>query len=226
MTEKIDNFYDGREEARFRLSGTIVEYDGNACLVRDVEEHEDGVLRLRIEMLPLDRAAIRQQGTRKLINSPKFRRFQPVGVGWCNDFDNGRRHATWIERVPVRRSKQGLSSEAYTYSTTGQNVAAALTRGGLNFENAYYSVAFTEMVRNEYPDFDEALAKLIPNTSIAVSRDWLLAKDVNYIIYIRYRRDVVGIIVRNNIHLFARFAYLIDTLVACSHMPDNAEIGV
>lgn len=225
----VDNFYDSQEEARFRLANTVVEYDGEAVYVSSVENHDDGVLRVKIVNMPLD-AAVAGGGKaqRKLINSPKFRRFQTVKMGWCNHFENGMTQASFVERTPVRRSKQGLSAEAYAASLPHPNRdgGRGLMRSSLSFNQAIHSVAFCEMVRGEYPTYEDTIKMLVNNSSIAVSHDFLIQRSGEGLLRLWYKKDIVGTIVRGQIFLFENFGYLRETIMADKQMPNDVEVGV
>ena len=131
------NFYENLTEAKRRLHQTVVCYDGQPYFVLAVADGwEDGIFRLYLEPLG-DRAdsaltespfsgigknnsdytdckeaveaylAINPRSNiiRKHINSPLFRRFRPYPLG----FVNYQGKAIFVERMPTRRSEQGMT---------------------------------------------------------------------------------------------------------------------
>lgn len=208
--------YDSVEEANNRIVGTIVTYDGRPVQVVSAEDHEDGIIRLRIREFPFNGRERGGEDTRKKINSPLFRRFVTPPLGYCNYFERDNASAIWCERVSARTRRQGLCGEVFNgVSHQGYRV---------EFDALSRSEAFREMIAGEYPSFDDALGRLFPNSCIAISRDFALHMGVEGFTYLYWRRDPVALVVRGAIMLRNDKQHLIETLRDCRALPDRVEI--
>ena len=199
-----DNFYDNLEEVNLRLKGTIVNYDGEPCYIQKAaDDYPDGKIRLFISMLPLflrpfdvDQFERDEQVVgstiRKRIDSRKFDNFRPVKLGYCNFFRDGvAKHCSYLSRVPVRRSKQGLSPEALHAAFYSRDGAPA------DFSNLIKNRSFYETIKGIYPSFEEILPVLVPNSSVAFSREFCLYKDYSGIVYIHRVNERIAIVTSN-----------------------------
>lgn len=219
----VDNFYDSIEEARFRLENTIVEYDGRPVFVSSVADHPDGVFRVMIHDMPFP-GGMAGRGARKVINSPLFRRFQTIPLGWCNHFEENTRHASFVERAPVRRSKQGLAGDAFIASSFN---GTGFARSPFTWERAKSSDGFVEMVTNVYPSFEEALSQLIENTSIAFDRKFVLIRSGRTgLTSLAYKKELVGIFIKGTVYLFDKYRYLYEEISGSKAIPCEVEVGV
>lgn len=220
------NFYATLEEATFRLNGTIVEFEGSPHYVNRVEHHADGIIRIRLNSIPYPLDGKTPPTFSRKIDDPGFRRFQTVGLGWCNHFNNGIRHASFLERVPARRSKQGLDSGSYRSfipipGRDGQKLAT-----GVRFADLYYSEGFKECVENKYPALGDALEMLTEDSSIAISRDFLVKKTSGGINQLWYKKDICGIIIKGRVFLLDKFAFLKELIENNPNLTKDVEIGV
>lgn len=223
-SEGEENFYPSAEEAAFRLNSTVVEYDGGPVFIHRVDAHSDGILRLRLSSMPYSPDGTTPKTFSKKISDPLFRRFQTVGLGWCNHFGAGS-HASYIERIPVRRSKQGLDSSSFKscrpiVGSTGELLT------GVRYSDLFYSEGFAETVKNLYPSLEEAMEVLSPDSSIALSRDFLCKQNENGVITLWYKKQEVGPIVKNRIYLFEKFSFLKELIESNPHLTREVEIGV
>lgn len=203
--------YDSVDEALNRIGGTIVTYEGRPVRIENVENHADGILRVQMREFPY-----RGDLIRKTINSPAFKRFVTPPLGYCNYFERENANVLWCERTSNRSRRQGLCGEVFN----------AVTHQGyrVEFDRLSRSEAFREMITGEYPAFDDVLARLFPNSSIGVSRDFALGMGPEGFTYLYWRRDSVGLVVRGNIMLRNDKQHLIETLRDCPALPDRVEI--
>lgn len=234
----IDNIYDNLEEAQFRLAGTVVTYDSKPCYVQNVEEHRDGIIRLQIVPLPHNvgrgvrenRDDIDEDSNlfpagaliRKKINSPKFNRFRTMPLGYMNYFDNGRNGARvtmahYVERIPVRRSKQGLSQEGCRMKTVTEQMQ-------VTFAGMIASQAFYEMAIGEYPSYEEAYQRLVTGSCIAVTRDFAVYRDQDGFPYLLHQNKKIGICSRDTVTLGRNFQYMREEIVETECLPRNVAV--
>lgn len=203
--------YDSVEEATNRIAGTIVTYEGRPVYIRSVENHDDGVLRVQMAEFPY-----RGEYVRKKINSPAFRRFVTPPLGYCNYFNRENANAVWCERISSRSRRQGLCAEVFN----------AVTHGGyrIGFDELMATEAFREMIVGEYPAFDDVIGRLIPNSCIAVSRDFAVGMGAEGFTFLYWRRDPIALVVRGNIMLRNDKQHMMETIRDCAALPDRVEI--
>lgn len=220
--------YPTAEEAGFRLNSTIVEYEGLPCYIHRAENHPDEIIRLRTSMLPYPDAGAPKVVNKK-ITDPGFRRFQTIGLGWCNHFAEGIHHASFIERVPARRSKQGLDSGSFKSSRPLVGSSSSSSDDftvGVRYNELFHSIGFIECAQNRYPLLREALYLLKEDSSIAVSRDFLVVKTENGLTALWYKKQACGVIIKGRIFLYNKFEYLKETIENNSNLTTDVEIGV
>lgn len=135
---------------------------------------------------------------RKNMDSPKFDNYRPFPLGMLNQA--GR--AIYIERSPNRpKTEQGL--------TTGQlrqTVISIESKGAIPTPNGNYPSIYTEEFRDcilgQYPSPKECLDGLLSdknvNTSVAFHRNFALVKGPINTIFLAYKGNVVGLLIRNN----------------------------
>jgi hypothetical protein len=206
--------YDSVEEAQRRLVGTIVTYDGQPVQVNDVRSHPDGILRVSFSAWPFDG---REPDVRKMINSPLFKRFVTPPLGFCNYFSGRSANCFWTERVSARTQRQGLSSDTF-------NASALQSGDRANYSAIVASDGFREMVCGEYPTYADALARLVPNSSIAVDRNFALAKSAGSYVFLHHRREEVGIVLRETLYLRNDRQHMLESIVENPVLPDRVEV--
>jgi hypothetical protein len=218
------NHYENYEEAKLRLEGCVVTYDKTPCYIRRVEDHDDGIVRLKIVMLPntlnVDRFEPDEDdqlavgGIRKKINSPKFNRFRPFEMGYCNNFtDTG--HVKFLSRIPVRRSKQGLSQESLSIKSnrTGH-------RPDVNYRMIVECSSFRDCVAGDYPDFEEVMDTLVADSSIGVDRSFSVERDNLGLNFLYHNCEKVGLVQAGEIRLARQFDYLREKIIASPKLPN------
>lgn len=220
-----DNFYDNREEAEIRLSRSLISYEGRPVYVDQVsEDYADGLCRLHIRELPYDENT---KASRKIINSPGFRSFQPIKTGWFNGYQwcNERGvnlHATYFSRRGARRRRQGLSNDNLFKSNVDPQ--SILLPAELN--TVIRDPGFADSLKGVFPTLDEALATLTRDTSMAIGLEWCIHRDGSGFTWLFYQTDKIGMFFRGSLFLFDNFAYLREMVQEAPCLPNHFEIGV
>lgn len=199
------NFYENREEAEFRLSGSVVMYDGDPVYVQTVENHDDETVRLNIATLPLNENG-GGKTVRKKIDSPLFNKFRPFDMGNVNFLHNGVISPIRIERTPARTRVQG---------TTGANCRISMIHKGTpavaNWSMILQNEGFVEMCKGVYPTFREFLDSGAP--AVCISSDFTVSKGESGLIGLAYRFDKIGIVnTKGMVFLFPKYKYLKEML--------------
>ena len=203
--------YDSVDEATNRLYGTIVTYEGRPVKVMGVEPHADGVMRVQIVEFPYTGNPVR-----KMINASGFRRFQTPPLGYLNYFTGGSPHVLWCERVSSRTRRQGLCDESFNATTHGGQRQTLNRVGG--------SEAFREMIAGEYPTYDTVLGRIVPNSSIAVDRDFAFEADAGGFVKLVWRREPIALMIRDGLFLRNDRQHLVETISDCRNLPNRLEV--
>lgn len=205
--------YDSLEEANNRLLNTIVTYAGEPVYIAQIStvrgQPDFDILYYNF---PFDGTST----GRARASDPLFKGFQSPRLGFCNYFTRTP-NAAWCERVPSRQRRQGLSSETF----------AGVTVGGGNrvpWEEVYPSDAFREMVRGEYPPLDTVLERLIPSSCIAVDREFAIRMTSGGYTFLYYKKDEVGVFIRDNLYLRADRQHLIEMITEHPNLPNRVEV--
>ena len=212
----MGSFYKTREDAEFRLVGTIVGLDGSPVLVDRVREKTNGKTGITDLIVFYREFPFNGAARQTLLTNPGFNSFRPVKLGFCNYFDSGVLECCYCERTPVRRSKQGLCRENFR--------ASNFSGIRFNFEQLMTSDGFNEMIRGEYPTYDEVIDRLVPGSAIAVSRCFALSKGGNGVVTLYYKNDQVGFVFRGQLYLNADDHYLLESILEEPNLPNNVEI--
>lgn len=189
--------YESAEDARLRLKGTIVKYDGAPHYITDVRSELDGPFRIHCSPLPYKGDA----GVRKYISSKKFD-IEPFALGYMN---NSERDASYLSRAPARQQRQGLSSEN-------------LKGCPLPLTVAMQHDCFVDMINGKYPAFAEAVVYskkqggiiVAFHREIAVKVDTILDKIVW--VYYKGATQPCGAFLDNKFILGDKYKYLAEVL--------------
>lgn len=213
----MGTFYKTREDAEFRLHGTIVGYNGSPVLVNRVRTRTHK--KTGEEIIVLAVAGHPFGGTSREIrlDDPGFDKFRPVKLGFLNFFERNITSCSWAERAPVRRSKQGLAGESFRCSTLLESMR-------LELGTVQSSEGFLEMIEGRYPSYDEAIDRLVPNSAIAVSRQFAVSMGSNGMISLHYGRENVGVVFRGQLYLRSDQQYLLESIIEEPNLPSNVEI--
>jgi len=111
-------------------------------------------------------------------------------LGWMNFFSS-ENFALYVERLPVRRWRQGICSTNTRFTPL---INGSLFKGG-GGRDYIYTFQFEDMILGKFPSLKECISTLKKQThtvhSIAVDRDVCLAKKDN-IYTVWYKKDEVG----------------------------------
>ena len=193
--------YETLDDARMRLRQTVVLYEGQPVLIREIARSEkagDEIFRVLFDPLPVD---FEEQAKRKYISSKHFD-IAPFKMGYVNA-PNG---AFFCSRIPNRMQKQGLCGENF--------------RGVDNYGNAIQFATFLNtkevvaMVNGDYPSFAGAVKALGKCESVAFSRDFCIMKDeiLEELLHLYHKGKKVGVILNGSITLGKNFTCLKESL--------------
>lgn len=195
-TELPDTFYPDVSEAQRRLQGTVIMYNGQGYYVSNVTQ-ERSRSPIKLILLPVGGG----DELVKDITDKGFNNFAAFPLGFCNFFqgrdgERSRKDCVYIARTPTRSIPQGLHSRnVVSYQYPNSN--------GPSFERFRNSDGFAEMLRGEYPSYEEAFDTLVPQSSIAVDREYAIVMgEMGFCYLIRGGcavRDVVAIATRSRL---------------------------
>ena len=203
--------YKTKEDVDFRLANTIVSYAGEPVLVRQ------GTTREGLPGVSFKEHPFTGPTATKSVDDPLFNDFKPVPLGFLNYFRKGINDCAYAERLPLRRSKQGLSSESFRCSTLANEFRH-------DWEDVTRSDGFREMVVGMYPTFDEVLALLVPSSSIAVSREFAIRMDEGGVVNLFFKREKIGTVFRGALYVSSEYQYMIEAILDEPNLPNNVEV--
>lgn len=141
--------YETLEEVKFRLSRSVVIYDGCPVYISEVgypEEGQDEVARVYFKTLPV---SAYDPLKRKYLSSRKFD-LSPFKMGYCEV--NG--SVYWVERVPRRQYVQGLSEASVYISPLDKQ------KENLSFGRLIKSECLNDFVAHNYRPVEESLGMI------------------------------------------------------------------
>lgn len=218
---ELKNTFETVKEASMRLRRTVIVYDGEPYVVLAITNHKpDGIFRIYLEPIGRDptKLYVRPEPEgfppehaglgpymdtwlaehpdtgilRKQMNSPLFNKFRPYPLGMCNMKGGG---CYYIERMPTRKSEQGLTASMLQETNlTAQPDALAKRAMSVSIT----SIAFKECVMGSYPSAQECLTNLldpdVTNTAVGFSREFAFVRGPMSIIFLAYKQDIVGVL--------------------------------
>lgn len=158
--------YDNINDAKNKLGGTMVYFDGSAVGCRQVEELETG---MRILLCPFNNPNGRGKWEDIL---DKRLAYMEYNIGYVNDYE----YATWFMRMPYKQYRQGLRVDQCEYrDESGQFRVPGLAQQQI----LNYNDATAKMLENKYPSFEEAheLVKSGKAQKMAFHVDFAIYKD-------------------------------------------------
>lgn len=214
------NFFENVSEARIRLSGTVVLYDGQPVEILAIAEHQDGILRAYVrptgftedELVRIPRPDVHQMmnGTvgpyldkfieqnpgckivRKHLSSPLFSKFRPFELGMCWASPE----IYYVERQPNRKTEQGLTRSmilARRLSTDSGNMFPPSPD-----EIDIFGPEFKSCILGEHPTPYRCLEALsnprIANKAAAFHRHFALVKGPIDTLFLSYKSNVIGVL--------------------------------
>lgn len=207
-----DIFWTDSDQARERLTGTVVLYDNLPVYINDIENgenFEDGVPRANINFCS-DKDGKRQ---RKRLDSPKFDKFRSLpALGWVNTPKYG---AVFLSRRATRSRLHGLS---------GANVVGSFFYGMPEYctgtferawEYLYNTEAFTKSCADEYPTLTDILLNVQENSALAFSRKFAVYRDTLGLRWLYRETERIGIFTNaNSLNLIEKFKYYREEIMA------------
>lgn len=219
---KEDMFWTDHTQARERVGGTVVLYDGSPVYIDSISEpmdEADGIVRAHIRTCDPDRTA-----SRKRLDSPKFKRFRELPtLGWLNAADplTG---ALFMYRRSVRTRSHGLS-RANVNVLGFPSRAAGLQPGGYvaslqafgenSFDKYMYDRGFKDMHLGQYPSLGSILSAVQECSAIAFTNRFCVVNDDLGVRWLFRDRNRVGIFGgENSLFLLKKFIYLREEIMA------------
>lgn len=226
MAEYV-NFYESVKEARMRLKGTAVLYDGLPYYVWAIADHKGPVFRVYMEPVeswdqvrPRPGHMLSQisgessnigphfdqwmdanptsRVIRKKMDSPHFNKFRPFPLGMCNVGEE----TYYIERQPQRRTEQGLTRSA-CYQTTISSGSRKSPRLGMDVD--MMSDEMRDCILGRHPSAEECLEALLDDSVVndahAFHRNFALVRGPIDILLLAYKEDIIGVLPNQNFSL-------------------------
>lgn len=203
-----DYFWTSREQAAERLIESVVLYDDEPVYIRDIEAHEDGIPRGYLQICA---EGAKSNPTRKMLNSPKFKRFRELpNLGWMNSAGNKEVGAIFLSRRAAVTRTHGLCQgnvACASFVNNGDNLI--IIEGAYNFRTFMFDKGFVDAHHNRFPSLDGILTNIKENTSIAYSRRFCVSRDATGIRWLHRNTDRVGIFTGvDTLNLLSKFAFL------------------
>jgi hypothetical protein len=217
--------YENHEQARQRLRGSVVLYDGRPHYVHETNEGLDGRIRITLGELPYAvHGSIPENPVVTLTDDPLLNRFRPFETGFMNMFETGRNETAFVFRRPVRQSQQGFNGQSYSSKLLHGSLG---TRDAGAFESVIASPSFAEMVRGIYPSFEECMDALIPSSSVGFDRNYAVRMDSDGTVWLYRQQIKVGIVSKspNRLLLFRSKRYLREEFQESESLP-NIEMEI
>lgn len=118
-----------------------------------------------------------------------------VPLGYVNSANRGEK-VYYLTRIPVRRTKQGLSNQNLKLNSLPKLPFNGKLAGATSI---LISNGFVDMVNNSYPQLEDAMKLLRKNLvehgiegQIAIRRDIALSIDKAGIVFVYYKNDYIG----------------------------------
>lgn len=226
MSLKAPN-YETLEDAKARLSGSVVLYENRPVYISGVgklvdasEAAKGDIYRVYCWSLPISKEKLantppEEAEFRRYISSRKFD-MAGIKLGYMN-YDDGDT-TLHLSRVPVRGYKQGLcENNLRVERCSGGEGLRKVTR----FTDIISSKGFPQMVEGSYPRLKDYKGK----SSFALSRTVSVNKDENFdLYYVFYKMQKVGLVLPNTdeVHLAKKYSFLKETMEE-SHIPFNLQ---
>lgn len=170
-----DIFWTGIDQANERLLNTVVMYEDRPCFIQEIlsgRHFDDGKIRASVRLYGQEG----REETRKLLSSPKFKRFKNLpSLGWVNLEDQG--EAVFIMRNARRTRSHGLSSNNVVVMDLQKKSADFKRSKLMNFASVYQDVGYYRACNNIYPSLDKILAMIDEKQVIAYSSKFAVQRD-------------------------------------------------
>jgi len=217
--EKPRFFFADAEQAALRLNNAVILFEGEPHYVQSVGPMTAKGPKVFMWKLPVNTNNPPAGFIEKYLTDTGFGKFQPINPGMINFFEGcpftGRvtYHASYLDRIPVRRTKQGLARE---------NTSLTNPKDEVDFRGAISSQSFCDMVQGHYPDYAEAVDSLVNDSSIAVTAKYSVGISGKGAPMIMKQTKTVGLFRGNNeILLYPKFMYLREEILEQPNLPNN-----
>lgn len=215
-------FFTDIEQATLRLTGSVILFDNEPHYVYEIREASDGIPTAKMFKCPVNVSNLTASALiQKKLSDPGFGKFRPISPGFVNFFEGcpftGRvsYHASFLDRVPVRRTKQGLSRE---------NTQVLNPKDSMDFRGLLSSQSFCDMVANKYPEYGDAVEALVTDSSIAVSRRFAVGLLGTGQPTLFKQDEQVGMFRgKDEVLLYPKFKYLREEIIETDNLPNNVN---
>lgn len=188
--------YDNLEDARSKLKGTVVYYNGTPVIVIEVSPSEEDPYNKF--MLTITKSLTSRYRDVKSLDDPLFN-FTRYNLGYANDHT-----AVWWYRVPIKQYQQGLRYNQLKYEVSNKHF-----HGLIEFK---MGKPVNEMLLNNYPCLDEAIKQVMDGTdsmSLAFHKDFAVAYDkIHKDTIVEYKGKTIGYLAGKQIHIIDEFKHL------------------
>jgi len=184
------DFYDVNH-ANLRLSGTIVRLGGLPIYISEV--YDDWSVRAKYLL------SYKDLRIPNLLNSEQLD-ISPVPLGFCQMEES----ASYLMRIPRRRTKQGLSEDSINSHDAPRNSI---------MESKAYSQSLGNTIINKYPPLKAALKMLGKGfNSVGIARNWALYHQGTRILLLYKYHGQVGELANGVFSLTEEYRYLQESL--------------
>lgn len=220
-----DYFWTDLDQAQRRLLGTVILYDDQPHYVQDLIQADDPDECPRARLI--DCAKPRDNAVRKMLNSPKFKKFRELPrIGWMNSTDHKELGAVLLQRRTRVTQLHGLTNDnilvhTINHTNTGDSV---LNTGGFQFSNFRMDSGFVDAHHNHFPTLPKVLANIQEGSAIAICRKMAVVRDNNGVRWLFFGTNKVGIFTdADTLLLIAKFAFhreeiMTDAAFTCNNL--------
>lgn len=196
-------FWTDAQQAQERLQNSVILYDDIPHYVSAVEAGSEGIPRLYLAECSPARTA-----SRKMSNSPKFKRFRELPkLGWMNSATG----AALIERAAATTRVHGLTRANVSILSFRKNAAgrSPLMTGQYSFDSLMYDKGFCDSHQGNFPSLDKILQNIVEESAIAYSRLFCVYRDEVGLRWLYRNKEAVGVFTgTDTLMLLSKFSFL------------------
>jgi hypothetical protein len=206
MVNKADMFWTDSAQARERLNGTVILYDGKPVYVSEIidgDEYADNVPRCII--IPCNSTG--KEKSRKKLDSPIFGRFrESPKIGWVNNSTG--LPATYLERIATRTRGHGLSDNNVSVWTFQREYQLNREGSPRFFSSLSFSKEFCDCVAGSFPSLEKILINVQNGSCIAYSRTYAVYRDSVGVRWLYRGRERIGLFTgADSLNLLEKFTF-------------------
>ncbi len=188
--------FETAEDVNQKLGNTVILQKGEPVYVKGVAEavHNPKNLKIFVGDLPLFRTA-KDFRKESLWDTSLDWKSISTKIGYCNASKHDQKEALFIQRVPIRKSIQGLSGYNTKISHWSANPVFGNDVQSVSLDSLMRDDGFVEMFRNNYPDARTAGSCLIKDgtmISVAISRYFAIVSKQVGPFYLAYKGTEIG----------------------------------